>query len=55
MAQMKIILAKVKKTGETIHVCPILGKDCFLYVKPGIKNPYEYHPEELDFIENKEL
>ena len=47
---MKTILAKVKKTGEVIEVCPILGKDGWHYVKPGIKESHEYHPEDLEFI-----
>ena len=51
----QIFFAKVKKTGEIIRICPIMGKDCFLYVKPGIKDPYQYHPEELEFIKNKEI
>lgn len=44
--------AKVKKTGEIIDVCPICGTDGFRYVKPGLKEPYEYHQEELEFIKN---
>lgn len=53
--QMEKFLAKVKKTGEIIQVCPIMGKYCFLYVKHGIKESYQYHPEELEFIKNKKV
>ena len=44
------IRVKVKKTGQIIEVFPILGKDCWLYVQPGIKHADPYHPDEIEFL-----
>lgn len=43
------IRVKVKKTGQTVEVFPILGKNCWLYVRPGLKHD-PFHPDEIEFI-----
>lgn len=49
-----ILTAKVKETGKIIHVGVIMERDSYYYVQMGIKDPYKYRHDELEFIREKE-
>lgn len=48
-----ILTAKVKETGKIIHVGVIMERGYYYYVQMGIKDPYKYRHDDLEFIREK--